>query len=339
MQKQIKIIVGIGLVVVALGAWWYNSGTGDQKDQQSSQTESSEVARDSNLDKEKKTDDMKVVPSTEGDIAGTTNDESEFLPEDEKTEQLPSLDKPAGMNQPAGEKKAETEQSFTVSEQGEGQGLSITVAPEGVESTEISAGESGGVQTKVRPDSSGESVAATTRPAKSLRLPGTVTKGTTTRPSASAISLDQPSKKKDYKTYTIKRGDTLSALAAQYLGHARYAGQIVKANPGVHPRRLRVGMKLKIPTGAGQPTASRPSSTATGRAAAVVESARPVPKDRAYTVKTGEGWYDLAERFLGQGSRWPELFEMNKDRVPRNPNILPRGTVIELPKKVATTRP
>jgi nucleoid-associated protein YgaU len=57
-----------------------------------------------------------------------------------------------------------------------------------------------------------------------------------------------------------------------------------------------------------------------------------VPKDRAYTVKEGEGWSALAERYLGEGSRWPELYELNRERIPRNPNILPAGTVIELPK-------
>jgi len=59
-----------------------------------------------------------------------------------------------------------------------------------------------------------------------------------------------------------------------------------------------------------------------------------VPKDRAYMVEPDEGWIVLARRFLGDGNRWPELFELNRERVPNNPNKLPVGTVIELPKSV-----
>jgi nucleoid-associated protein YgaU len=133
----------------------------------------------------------------------------------------------------------------------------------------------------------------------------------------------------------IKPGDNYSALAKKYLGHAKYASLIAKANPGMLPRRLMVGAKVKIPN------LPKPSDVDTRRSSAaaspvhrlMAEPAPSVPKDRAYTVKEGEGWSSLAERYLGEGSRWPELFELNRERVPRNPNVLPAGTVIELPAK------
>ena len=55
------------------------------------------------------------------------------------------------------------------------------------------------------------------------------------------------------------------------------------------------------------------------------------PPERSYTVQPGEGWYTLAQRFLGNGNDWPELYELNRERVSNNPHLLRVGTVIELP--------
>jgi nucleoid-associated protein YgaU len=183
--------------------------------------------------------------------------------------------------------------------------------PEGIGPTDLAERE----VEQTEEDGDRAAPAAATRPAESLRLPSTNEAGSTTQPSMTAEAGEttaEPAKKKEYKTHVVQRGDTLSALAARYLGNARYAGKIIKANPGIQPRRLQVGMELKIPTDVEQTDATQPS-----------------------TIEAGEGWYDLAKRFLGDGSRWPELYEMNKDRVPRNPNILPEGTVIELPENLS----
>ncbi len=84
---------------------------------------------------------------------------------------------------------------------------------------------------------------------------------------------------------------------------------------------------------------------------AVIPAPPPAPpaiaKGREYRVQPGEGWFDLAQRFLGDGRRWPELYELNRERVARNPSQLRSGTVIELPPGVtapasgsaSTTRP
>lgn len=46
---------------------------------------------------------------------------------------------------------------------------------------------------------------------------------------------------------TIEKGDTFSHLALEHLGNAGRAGEIAASNPGVDPRRLKVGSKLIIP--------------------------------------------------------------------------------------------
>ena len=136
------------------------------------------------------------------------------------------------------------------------------------------------------------------------------------------------------KVHVVQAGDTFSSLAVRHLGHAKYAAAIAQANPGKDPRRLLVGSKLNIPA----VPPDRSTTGLPGRKPIVSdEQLPPIHPDRAYTVRPGEAWYDLAKRFLGEGSRWPELYELNRERVSnRGPHLLRAGTVIELPPTVAT---
>lgn len=52
---------------------------------------------------------------------------------------------------------------------------------------------------------------------------------------------------KEAESYAIKAGDTLSEIAARSYGSARRWHRITKANPGLDPRRLRVGQVIKLP--------------------------------------------------------------------------------------------
>jgi nucleoid-associated protein YgaU len=160
-------------------------------------------------------------------------------------------------------------------------------------------------------------------------------------PAASQPAVAKPNQ------YVIQTGDNYSVLAKKFLGSTKHANLIAKANPGKDPRKLQVGMKINIPPappalkdapvkGVDQGTTPAAPPDPTRK----VSEAPPVPTDRAYQVKAGEGWHELAKRFLGDAKRWPELYELNRDRVPRNPEGLQEGAVIELPAGAKpSTRP
>lgn len=87
-------------------------------------------------------------------------------------------------------------------------------------------------------------------------------------------------------TYTVKAGDTLSAIAAKY-GTTYQA--IADYNGIKNPNLIFVGQKIKI---------------LTGNAGAHV-----APK--TYTVKKGDSLWAIAASQLGNGSRWPEIQKLN----------------------------
>lgn len=56
---------------------------------------------------------------------------------------------------------------------------------------------------------------------------------------------------------------------------------------------------------------------------------------RTYKVKRGDSYYKIAQKQLGRGSRWPEIWKLNKksNKKFRNPNRLMPGWVLKMPKK------
>lgn len=47
--------------------------------------------------------------------------------------------------------------------------------------------------------------------------------------------------------YTIQDGDTLAIIAKRFYGRASKAGLIIKANPGLNPKNLKIGTEVMIP--------------------------------------------------------------------------------------------
>jgi nucleoid-associated protein YgaU len=160
-------------------------------------------------------------------------------------------------------------------------------------------------------------------------------------------AADKPAEKPKPRQHVVQAGDTYTSIAVKYFGHAKFHKDIMKANPGRDPTRLPVGVKLVIPEPpAGTAVKSEPKvdggadvKVAVAPKIAGKEPRKetfvvpPVDPSRSYTVQPGEGWYDLARKFMGDGKNYPELYEYNKERVGGDPHLLRAGTVIELPPK------
>jgi nucleoid-associated protein YgaU len=103
--------------------------------------------------------------------------------------------------------------------------------------------------------------------------------------------------------YTVKKGDVLGKIAEATLGSSKRWKEIASLNPGVDPDRLTIGAVLRLPVGAegGAPSVAttRTSTAAAPRAGA------------GYTIRTGDSLWVIAERELGDGSRWAEIAALN----------------------------
>lgn len=62
------------------------------------------------------------------------------------------------------------------------------------------------------------------------------------------------------------------------------------------------------------------------------------PVNRTCTVRQGDSLSTIAKRELGDGNRWPAIFDLNRDRI-SNPNRIYPGQVLKLPGLPSATAP
>jgi nucleoid-associated protein YgaU len=146
------------------------------------------------------------------------------------------------------------------------------------------------------------------------------------QPVVPAPDVNQPSQ--PAHEYVVQKGDSLASIAQRALGDGQRWKEIADINGGLEPKRLKVGMKLQLPTGtaaapapvqdparnvkvAQQPTAPK---SAPKKETAV---AKPAAKSSGtYVVRGGDTLRSIAESKLGGSQRW-------KDIVAANPGIDP----------------
>lgn len=59
--------------------------------------------------------------------------------------------------------------------------------------------------------------------------------------------------------------------------------------------------------------------------------APPPPPPRTYTVVQGDSLSGIAQSQLGDGNRWPEIYDLNKPTIGPDPNVIQVGMVLTLP--------
>ncbi|PKH41727.1 Nucleoid-associated protein YgaU, contains BON and LysM domains [Nocardioides alpinus] len=67
--------------------------------------------------------------------------------------------------------------------------------------------------------------------------------------------------------------------------------------------------------------------------AATGVSAAPVPSFIDYTVKRGDSLWRIAERMLGEGGRYTEIVELNREVLHGRPDFIVAGTVLKVPQE------
>jgi LysM domain-containing protein len=134
--------------------------------------------------------------------------------------------------------------------------------------------------------------------------------------------------------HTVRAGETWASISETYFGTDRVAEQLLRANvdrlqtDGSRITRhglIRNGQTIRIPM------TMRPLETADG--------------NQTVTVESGDTLWAIAARDLGDGRRWPEIYDISKGAVApdghvlRDPNLIWPGLVIQEPAEVLPHQP
>lgn len=141
------------------------------------------------------------------------------------------------------------------------------------------------------------------------------------------------------ESHKVQSGDTLSSLAERYYGSSAFSSYLFECNSHLKsPDQLSIGTIIRIPP---RPTSDKvaPKLSASGhRQAPRTGASRTTPKAstgraRTYHVQPGDSLYAIAQRVLGNGNRWKELYELNKNVIGSDSSKLKVGQRLRLPPR------
>jgi nucleoid-associated protein YgaU len=138
------------------------------------------------------------------------------------------------------------------------------------------------------------------------------------------------------RTYTIKSGDTLAAIASREYKKRSLGAKLAEYN-GIDPSRMKVGTVVKLPPiNELDPSAAPQLASKTSTPGSNETPERPsLPTFRMYKVKQGDTLYGIAERELGGPSRLRELRSANSEVLKGSDSLHP-GMQIRIPERGGT---
>jgi nucleoid-associated protein YgaU len=187
-----------------------------------------------------------------------------------------------------------------------------TVAVKGTEAGAVAAGAGAGAAAAAGTKSSG-GVVPTGTGSTAGTSPVTKTSVMPVTPPAAAASSE----------YTVKSGDTLEGIARAQLGDGQKWKSIVEMNPGLDPKALKVGQKIKMPAG-GTASAKEASAPAAGAASSSTNT---------YTVQKGDTLVAIARKFYGGDSDWKRILDANSSVLKGDAAALRPGMKLTIPAK------
>jgi nucleoid-associated protein YgaU len=136
-----------------------------------------------------------------------------------------------------------------------------------------------------------------------------------------------PAAKSD-ATYVVRNGDTLADIAQRQLGSAKRWPELVKLNPGLDPKNLKIGTTIKL----GGAAAAAPLAEAPAQVAPVKTTGDKALASaaRTHTEVAGDTLGAIAKKYLGSTARANDVYDANRD-VLSSPNALKIGQVLRIP--------
>ncbi|GAF95618.1 unnamed protein product, partial [marine sediment metagenome] len=78
---------------------------------------------------------------------------------------------------------------------------------------------------------------------------------------------------------------------------------------------------------------TKESSTITSKKSVYRQAEPPRPDKNLYTIVEGDTLWAISKKYLGDGSRYPEIHKLNSPPLSKNPNLIYQGQKIRIPKR------
>jgi nucleoid-associated protein YgaU len=145
---------------------------------------------------------------------------------------------------------------------------------------------------------------------------------------AKAVVLDAPATESPAAaTYVIRDGDTLADIAQKQLGKSTRWNELVKLNPGLDPKHLKIGQTIRL-SGSTPAVLDKPVAPAPAAAAPVAKI--DATGSRTHTVVSGDTLGAIAKKYLGSITKADAIYQANRD-VLKTADDLKIGQVLRIP--------
>ena len=131
-------------------------------------------------------------------------------------------------------------------------------------------------------------------------------------------------------TYVIRHGDTLMAIAKRIYGNVRMVRAIERANPGLDPRRLRVGQKIRLPH---SHRLVQRSSRHHTRVRLTRRRGRVARGSKIYIVRRGDTLIEIARREYHRAADWKLIYRANRREIGSRPSDIRIGEKLVIPAR------
>ncbi len=132
----------------------------------------------------------------------------------------------------------------------------------------------------------------------------------------------------DMKRYTWKEGDSYAVVAQAYYGSAQKQSVLKRSNEG--RADVKPGETIFLPVFDTDATLVDRSRGSSAERAGSKSSAPAASSGRVHVVADGESLWKIAKKELGNGDRWREIYELNRD-VLAKPEAVHKGQRLRLP--------
>ncbi len=173
-------------------------------------------------------------------------------------------------------------------------------------------------QTHLPPPALPPTPAATSATPPAVGLPPPPVEGPTLPPEAPhGPEVTKPfTQEHNENTVTVRSGDNLFNIVVKRYGDSTYMNEVLVANPGLDPKRLRIGQKIVLP----------PKEKLDRKSPAGATGDEP----KIYVVKDQDSLISIARHMYGDSAMANEIFKLNRDQL-RSPEALRTGMRLRLP--------